>query len=139
MNMSQFIDNHDVEMCDAVIDLETLKAAEKAVSVRFGNELAAYLLRYGYLAFEHVELYGMNSRQGMDSDMVKQTIYLHRYYPETSKLIAVENQGEGDYYLVDQEDNVINFDSETRIIKNSGLKLSEYIYKRFQSVASENV
>lgn len=135
MNMNQFIEVHGVEMSDALIDLNTLKAAEEATNVKFGNELTAYLLRYGYLGFGHIELYGMNSRQGMDSDMVKQTIYLHHYYPQTSGLIAVENQGEGDYYLVDQEDKVLNFDSETGMINAVGLTLSEYIYMRFQSVA----
>ena len=45
------------------------------------SQLREYLLSYGYLASGSVELYGINSRQKMDSDMIRQTRYLHEYSP----------------------------------------------------------
>ena len=80
------------------------------MGVQIGKELADYILQYGYLAFEYSELYGINSRQFLESDMVKQTIYLHSYYPETREYIAIENHGEGDYYIVDKNDYIYEFD-----------------------------
>lgn len=99
-----------------------------------GNELSDYILKYGYLAYKHSELYGINSIQFLDSDMVKQTIYLHTYYPETKLFIALENQGEGDYYLVDEYDFIYEFDTELLILTPTNTKLYEYILQRFKSI-----
>ena len=99
-----------------------------------GDELTEYLLKYGYLGFENVELYGMNARQGLNSDLVTQTQYMHKYYPDTSSLIAIENQGEADYYLVDSDDNVYEYDTNIKQLRKTDLKLFEYIVRRFESV-----
>ena len=104
------------------------------MGVQIGKELADYILQYGYLAFEYSELYGINSRQFLESDMVKQTIYLHSYYPETREYIAIENQGEGDYYLVDKNDYIYEFDVEMSTLTPTLIKLYEYILNRFESI-----
>ncbi len=136
MNLDTFVIHHNVDHSNSNsrIDVSMLEQAEKATGTKFGEELAAYLLKYGYLGFEHVELYGMNSRQGLKSDLVSQTMYMHQYYPDTSSLVAIENQGEGDYYLVDSEDNVYEYDTNIKQLRKTGLKLFEYILKRFESV-----
>lgn len=112
--------------------MKLLEQAEKEVGLRFGEELTEYLLKYGYLGYEHIELYGMNSRQGLESDMVKQTLYLHKYFPVTHGYVALENQGEGDYYLVNSDDEVYEYISEQNKLFDTGMDLYQYILRRFQ-------
>ena len=71
--LDAFVIQHNVDHSNSRIDASMLEQAEKATGTKFGKELTAYLLKYGYLGFEHVELYGMNSRQGLKSDLVSQT------------------------------------------------------------------
>ncbi|MBP5167616.1 MAG: hypothetical protein ILP14_00225, partial [Oscillospiraceae bacterium] len=79
-------------------------------------------------------LYGMNTRQGLDSELVKQTLYMHKYNPETSKMIAIENQGDGDYFLVNSEDDVFEYDTDINELQPTGKKLSEYLIIRLENV-----
>jgi hypothetical protein len=132
MDIKQFIAENDVDKGNALIDVTLLEQAEQLVCVRFGEELTEYLLKYGYLGFLYVELYGMNSRQGLESDMIKQTLYLHKYFPLTKAYVAIENQGEGDYFLVDSDDVVYEYISEQNNLLNIGMKLNQYILHRFQ-------
>lgn len=134
MNLDTFVRQHDVDHSNSRIDVPTLEQAEKTIGIKFGDELTEYLLKYGYLGFEYVELYGMNARQGSNSDLVTQTQYMHKYYPDTSSLIAIENQGEADYYLVDSDDNVYEYDTNIKQLRKTDLKLFEYIVRRFESV-----
>ena len=82
----------------------------------------------------YVEFFGMNPRQGLKSDLIEQTLYMHKYFPATSDLIAIDNQGEGDYYLVDSEDVVYEYDTSLKQLRKTALKLFEYIVERFESV-----
>ena len=133
MNIEKFISENAVDQSDSLIDVDMLECAEKKVGLWFGEALTEYLLKYGYLGFEYVELYGINSRQGLDSDMIKQTLYLHKYFPETNSFIAIENQGDGTYYLVDSEDEVYEYDAGLKQLKNTKLTLFEYILQRFKT------
>lgn len=134
MNLDTFVRQHDVDHSNSQIDVPTIEQAEKTIGIKFGGELTEYLLKYGYLGFEYVELYGMNARQGLNSDLVTQTQYMHKYYPDTASLIAIENQGEADYYLVDSDDNVYEYDTNIKQLRKTDLKLFEYIVRRFESV-----
>lgn len=135
MNLKQFISENDVEMSNAVINFQMLKEAEKVLGVKFGSEITEYLTKYGYLGYKYVELYGMNTRQGLDSDMIKQTLYLHQYFPATFGLIAIENQGDGDYYLVNADDEVFEFDAELNELTSKNLTFFEYVLNRFKNAA----
>ena len=75
----------------------------------------------------------MNSRQGLDSDMVKQTRYLHRYFAATIPYSALENMGEGAYLLVDGEDFVFRCLTEEDRLEPLGEKLFDYILRRFEA------
>jgi len=57
------------------------------------KELTQYILEYGYLGYKHIELYGIDSKQKSESDMVKQTKYLNKYFPKTVGFIVLENAG----------------------------------------------
>jgi hypothetical protein len=131
--ISDFIKKNDVEFTANRVSQEDLAAAQKELGLGFGRQLTDYLLHYGYLMFKSIELYGINSRQGLRSDMLTQTLYLHQYFPSTRALIALENQGDGAYYLVNSQDTVFELISEQGDeVKNTGLKLFEYILNRFE-------
>lgn len=49
-------------------------------------------------------------------------------------MIAIENQGEGDYYLVDSEDVVYEYDVSLKRERKTGKKLFEHIVQRFENV-----
>ena len=59
---------------------------------------------------------------------------MHKYFTATSDLIAIENQGEGDYYLVDSEDVVYEYDVSLKRERKTGKKLFEHIVQRFENV-----
>lgn len=135
MTLDEFIKSNNVTCTTRLIDEELLKEAEQIIGVDFGAELKKYILDYGYLCYKHIELYGINTNQKMKSDLITQSIYLHKYFPVTSNLIAIENQGEGDYYLVDNSDNVYEYDSELDELTDCGMKLYAYVLSRFSSIA----
>ena len=134
MDIQSFVTQNEVEYSDSLVEASDITKIENAIGVSLGDELKTYILTYGYLAYKFSELYGVTARQLLDSDLVKQTLYLHSYYPETSDLIAIENQGEGDYYLVDSDDNVFEFDTELRNLIPTSKKMFEYIIQRFESI-----
>lgn len=133
MDIRQFISENSVDRSNSLINRETLELAEKQIGLSFGEELTEYLLKYGYLGYEYIELYGINANQGLKSDMVTQTEYLHKYFPLTKSFIALENQGEGDYYIVNGKDEVYEYISEQNKLVETGLSLFEYILDRFQN------
>lgn len=134
MKLKDFIQSHDIDQSKNLIDESLLKAAEQMTGISFGSELREYLLQYGYLGYGFAELYGMNARQGLNSDMVKETLYLHEYYPETKEFVAIENQGEGDYYLVNGKDEVYEYDANLGKLVQVKYTLFEYIVHRFEQV-----
>lgn len=138
MTIEEFLSENEVDRGAYPVDVKTLEAAEQAVNVKFGEALTEYLLRYGYLAYESVELYGMNARLGLDSNLVKQTLYLHKYFPKTRGCVALENQGEGDYYIVNGEDEVLEYDTGLKELTHTNLTLFAYILQRFEEAKEED-
>lgn len=134
MSLEQFIEKNEVDKTTNLVDESVIAEAEEQLEVTFGTQLKQYILKYGYLGYEYAELYGMNSNENLKSDLVEQTKYLHKYYPETKNYIAIENQGEGDYYLVDQSDMVFEYDTDMEKMTSIGCTLFEYIVKRFESI-----
>ena len=137
MDIKEFVDKNNLEKCKNLIKAEQLNNIEKEIKIKFGNELKKYILEYGYLAYEYIELYGINSKQGIDSDMVKQTLYLHKYFPKTINYIAIENQGDGNYYILDSNDKVYIYISEQDKIIDTELRLFDYIMNRFKEADKE--
>ena len=135
MSLEQFIEENEVDKTTNLVDESVIAEAEGQLQVTFGTQLKQYILKYGYLGYEYAELYGMNSNENLKSDLVEQTKYLHKYYPETKNYIAIENQGEGDYYLVDQSDMVFEYDTDMEKMTSIGCTLFEYIVKRFESIS----
>ena len=135
MDIKEFIkeNKNNVLQSNSLIDTNAVKDVENITGVKIGKQLAEYMTTYGYLISESIELYGITARQALEeSDIVKQTRYLHKYFPSTKGYIALENQGDGDYYIVDSADTVYEFISEQNKLKDTGLKLFDYIIKRFE-------
>jgi hypothetical protein len=133
----EFLKNNDTLQCkkDNLILEEDIEKYEKKLNFNFGKELKKYILEYGFLAFKFVEFYGINKKQEFDSDMVKDTLKLSEQFPETKSLIVFENKGDGDYILLDSNDNVYEFDTNL----DNGVvalqkKLFEYILERFKEI-----
>lgn len=135
MSINQFALENGLERSSCPADEALIKQAETVLDITFGNELREYLCNCGYLAFSFVELFGINSQQGIKSDMVEQTLYLHKYFPATKDFIALEDQGDGDYYIINSNDEVFEFDSSLNEITAKHLSLSQYIFQRFQDSA----
>lgn len=132
MNLKEFIGSRDVDFTKNLVSIDEIENFEDRIGVSFGGELIKYIVTYGYLAYKYIEMYGVNSKQMFDSDMVKQTEYLHQYFPKTRMFIALENCGDGKYALVSPEDEVFEYVAEENRMKDTGLKLFDYIYARFR-------
>lgn len=134
MTLIDFIKNNDVDYSFNRITVDMISGFENKVNVLFGDQLKKYIVEYGYLGYKHVELFGINNNQGINSDMVNKTLHLHEKFDKTRGLVAVEDQGDGDYYLVDSNDMVFRFISVNNELIPQNIGLFEYILKRFLSV-----
>lgn len=138
--LTDFLKNNDVISTKNLIDERAFKGIEKELQVKLGKQLKRYILTYGFLSYEYIELFGINSKQGLNSDMIKNTKYLHEKYPCTCPFVAIENAGDGDYILVDNNDNIYEFvPTLNNELKELNQKLFDYIYFRFQSVNSSSI
>ena len=131
MTLIDFIKNNDVDYSFNRITIDMIPDYENKVNVLFGEQLKKYIVEYGYLGYKHVELFGINNYQGVNSDMVNKTLRLHVKFDKTRDLIAIEDQGEGDYYLVDSNDMVFRFILANNELVPQKIDLFEYILKRF--------
>ena len=122
-DLDKFIKEKGVEFTKNLINMENINEAQNYL----GN---------GYLAYEYAELYGINSIQLMESDMIKETKRLHELFQKTANLIIIENQGDGDYYLVDSNDNVYEYISDIDELTDVKMSLFDYILNRFTEVDS---
>ena len=131
-DLEKFVKNNIVDYSDKTIDRSKIEYYEGKIDLKMGEQLIEYITKYGYLGYKHIEFYGVNSKQELNSDLIKQTIYLHEYYDITKQYIAIEHVSDNIYATVDSNDNVYICELETRNIKETNLKLFEYILKRFK-------
>jgi hypothetical protein len=134
VEIDKYITENGIIKAPNVPDEKIVNEAEKRLGINFGPQLKEYLIKYGFLSFKFSELYGINSNQKMESDLISQTEYLHKYYPKTDKYIAIENQGEGDYFLVADDDDIYEYDTDLDELSKCNMSLFEYIVSRFDSI-----
>ena len=132
MVYKKFIEKSNADYAKHLINKEELEQIQSDIAMTFGIQLQEYILAYGYLGFEEVEFYGINSKQMENSDLISQTLYLHKYFDKTAKYIAFENLGEGFYILVDSKDCMFSYSSEEDSLVNLNIDLENYILKRFE-------
>lgn len=132
--LQEFVRENKIEFCKNLISETDLKQILTKNNFNIGSQLQYYILNFGYLSYKYVELYGINSIQKENSDMIKQSLYLHKYYESTKNLIALESMGEGDFILVDNNDKLFNFNSEDNTIVNLSMDLENYIIEHFSHI-----
>lgn len=133
--LESFIEHNDVLFSKNLVEEGTIKEIESIISTKVGDKLREYIVRYGFLCFKHIELYGINSKQGINSDMVKMTLMLHEQCPNTKSMIVLEDRGDGDFILVDEDDNIYEFDTYINTSANPLNKdIFDYIVDRFNEV-----
>lgn len=131
---NEFISSHNVDHSSFCVQSTDFSLFESEMLVPMGEQLGEYILTYGYLGYEFVEFLGINSKMMENSTMVKETKYLHKYFDKTNGLIAFENQGDGNYFLVDKNDNMYNYLSSCDELKVLNMKLFDYIMDRIKFV-----
>ena len=135
--IEDIVKNYNFESLDddRKISESDLFIYEEDLGVKFGQQLKEYILKYGYLACEHIEFDGINTNQKLDSDMIRDTKNIRNLSDKLNELVVIENQGDGDYYLVDSNDNMYEFMLDGSLeLKKLDIDLCQYIYDRFSSV-----
>lgn len=132
-NLENFVKANHCEHAENLVSEDLLELAQEQIGLKFGSQLKEYLLKYGYLGYQWVELYGMNYDQELDTDLLEQTLYLHKYFALSKSLIALEFLGDNRYALVDSNDSVYICDFNRNSIENQNMKLFDYILKRFEN------
>ena len=127
-----FVANNDVLFSKNTINKHEIQYYQKIIGLTFGKQFQQYILNYGFLSFGSLEFYGINAVQKEKSDLVVQTNYLHNYFEKTKGLIAFESVGDGFYVLVDEKDNVFEYDTENDKLTNLKIMLNNYLLKRFK-------
>lgn len=134
MTLDEFIQNSDVDYAFNRVSEDFICKIEEKLGVKLGSQLKRYILEYGYLGYKHVELFGVNAYQKFKSDMLAQTIWINDHFKQTTGLIAIEDQGDGDYYLADSSDRMYRFVAANNELTPQNIDLFEYILKRFAAI-----
>lgn len=130
MRLDKFCKTHNVDMSFKPANNEIIARAEDVLEIKFGKQLKAYLIKYGYLGYKSVEFYGIIQRLALGSDMVRQTKYLHEAFPAVKKYIALGSLGDGCYIMVDSFDLVWVFDTVQNNLSPTDKRLSDYIFEK---------
>ena len=143
MNMGNIFESikllDKVKVSKFLPDEKLIKEAEQIMDFKFGKLLYAYLEECGAVMFFFVEMYGINKNQGLQSDMVVKTNFLHDSYPQTKKFVVIEDMGDGDYILCDADDNIFEFiPSLSAVIKPLDINLMKHIQERYKQVSDYN-
>ena len=137
MQLSQSVKGKKIDKSPAPLRNSDIIMAEVFLDAKIGSQLKEYLTEYGYIGCGSIEMYGINRRMIARSDMITTTAMLHEYYSRTKELIAIENQGDGDYYMVDENDNVYRFLMTGKRLSQTNKKLFDYISQRLSTVKSK--
>ena len=132
MNFPEFVLTHDVVKSKCPPSAEQVQELGNEMGVKFGREMMEYLTGYGFLLYADVEFYGLTANLLERSDLAKQTAYLHKYFPKTGGYIALENRGDGLYVVVDSDDQVWLYNTESNTLKDSGKSLFQYLIERMK-------
>ena len=136
MKLKEFVIKNKCDFAsDAKLVSENfLKKIEQELGVVFGPQMKTYILKYGYLGYSHRELFGINNIQQLQSDMCKQTIFMHEKYPQTQKMILLEKPDKTIFVIADYNDNIYIFDSKKDNLKKTEQDVNTYIIESFSEI-----
>lgn len=118
-----------MEHLDRFLTYDLINAASQILNVRFGVELRWYLMRYGYLANADAEFYGLDFKNGLESDLITATRILRNSAPWTDGYVAVYHVSDSVYAMCDKSDRVYITDLRHPGFTSTGMCLSEYLYE----------
>lgn len=123
-NIKEYIESKGFEVqCGKGASEGLIKYAEKKLGTKFGPQLRDYLKTYGSLSFEYHEFTGLNDhiKDKDRNDLIYATLSVTELCKEAEGLIAVYAVGNGDYDMLDSNDNVYEYyhDGCTPIKKTS--------------------
>lgn len=130
MKLKDILLKYDIDYSVNRIDAEEIKKYEELLGTEFGVQLREYIINYGYIGYRHIEMYGINAVQGKSSDMIKTTIALRQRDSQLNGLIAIENQGDGEYYFVDSKDQVYRYFQGSKELSKNSVDMESYIVHR---------
>lgn len=130
MELKDYLPLRKLESASRKIREGSIPFYESHFGMKFGEQLRYYLLNFGYLAYRNVELLGINKDQNLESDMVVVTDNVRKHCRDFKPFVVIENQGDGDYYLVDEDDKVWRFLLDHSEITFTGMDLNDYIISR---------
>lgn len=130
MKLKDILSKYDIDYSVNRIDAEEIKKYEELLGTEFGVQLREYIINYGYIGYRHIEMYGINAVQGKSSDMIKTTIALRQRDSQLNGLIAIENQGDGEYYFVDSKDQVYRYFQGSKELSKNSVDMESYIVHR---------
>ena len=128
----------DVKTSDYLPSVELIGKAQEILSFSMGAMMQKYLLECGFLEFSFVEISGIYENKGLDSDLITNTLRLRKQYNQLEKYVVLEDKGDGDYTLCNEQDEIFNFiptcsDEPTSIKYN----LLQYFEKRYRDVVAQ--
>lgn len=124
----------DLECSKNLVSEDFMAEVENVLHFKIGEQLRKYLLDYGYIAFGNTELSGINSLQGMDSDMIKDTLKLREISNLTDQYVVIENIDSHSLVLCDKEDKMhsaVSGDLANYKITPLNKTLFEFIMSRY--------
>ena len=130
MKLKDILLKYEIDYSVNRIDAEEIKKYEELLGTKFGVQLREYIINYGYIGYRHIEMYGINAAQGESSDMVKTTIALRQRDSQLKGLIAIENQGDGEYYFVDSKDQIYRYFQGSKELSKVSVDMGSYIIHR---------
>lgn len=134
MKLKDILLKYDIDYSVRRIDAEEIKKYEELLGTEFGVQLREYIINYGYIGYRHIEMYGINAVQGESSDMIKTTIALRQRDSQLNGLIAVENQGDGEYYFVDSKDQIYRYFQGSKELSKISVEMESYIVHRLMDI-----
>lgn len=134
MKLKDMLLKHDIDYSVNRIDAEEVEKYEELLGTKFGVQLIEYIINYGYIGYRHIEMYGINAAQGESSDMIKTTVALRKKDLQLNDLIAIENQGDGEYYFVDSKDQVYRYFQSSKELSKISVDMESYIVHRLMDI-----
>jgi len=130
MKLKEFLESINIDYSSNRISNDDISFYEDLLETKIGPQLSAYLIDYGYIGYKQIEMLGINAYQKEESDLIKTTVALRKSDSELRKLIAIENQGDGDYYLVDESDQIYRYILSSKDLIPLHIDLESYIVNR---------
>ena len=121
----------DFDKSSAPPSVDTIAEVSKVLKIEFGPQMLSYLKEFGYLGKGSIELYGVNERQKLQSDLVTTTMNLWEYNCSCRGFVVIENRGDGIYAVCNANDEMFLSSANGHDApEDLGMSLSAYISER---------